>query len=153
MQAKARPMSPDQPHATLRKFGYPAKLLHEGEHWAVLVRPAQPTLGSLVLCSKSQYQSYGELGIDAFAEQQQLVARIERTLKSFCQYEKINYLMLMMVDPHVHFHIIPRYPGEREHAGVQYIDSGWPGLPDLARSVAASEPLLGALREAWDAAG
>ena len=31
---------------------------------------------------------------------------------SFCAYERINYLMLMMVDPHVHFHVIPRYSGE-----------------------------------------
>ena len=30
-------------------------------------------------------------------------------LRGFVAYERINYLMLMMVDPDVHFHVIPRY--------------------------------------------
>jgi diadenosine tetraphosphate (Ap4A) HIT family hydrolase len=149
-------MSPDRsidtPHATLLKFGYPANLLHEGRHWAVLVRPAQPTLGSLVLCSTSDERSYGKLGANAFSEQQQLIARIERTLESFCRYEKINYLMLMMVDPHVHFHVVPRYSGERQLDGTIYADSGWPGLPDLGRTIGASERLIEALRQAWEGA-
>ena len=36
---------------TIRKFGYPATLVREFEHWLVLARPAQPTLGSLVLAA------------------------------------------------------------------------------------------------------
>ena len=34
---------------TIVKFGYPASLVHELEHWVILLRPAQVTLGSLVL--------------------------------------------------------------------------------------------------------
>jgi diadenosine tetraphosphate (Ap4A) HIT family hydrolase len=40
---------------------------------------------------------------------------------------KINYLMLMMVDPHVHFHVLPRYEGDRSHGGIEVVDAGWPG--------------------------
>ncbi len=40
-------------NATIEKFGWPASLVHEFEHWLVLARPAQPTLGSLVLAAKS----------------------------------------------------------------------------------------------------
>src|SRR3546814_2464599 len=32
---------------TILKFGYPATLIREYEHWVVLLRPAQLTLGSL----------------------------------------------------------------------------------------------------------
>ncbi len=39
--------------------------------------------------------------------------------------------MLMMVDPHVHFHVIPRYDGDRAWDGVEFADAGWPGPPDL----------------------
>ena len=50
-------------------------------------------------------------------------------------YEKINYLMLMMVDRDVHFHVIPRYAGERTHAGVSFPDAGWPAMPNLGAAV------------------
>ena len=37
--------------------------------------------------------------------------------------------MLMMVDPNVHFHVIPRYEGTRAWAGLDFPDAGWPGPP------------------------
>lgn len=138
-----------QAHATLRKFGYPGTLIHQGEHWAVLVRPAQPTLGSLVLCALGEEQAYGDLPPEAFAEQGALITRIEAMLKRFTNHEKINYLMLMMVDPHVHFHVIPRYSGDRDFAGQSFPDSGWPALPDLARNVPASEELIQDVAREW----
>ncbi|HZU51781.1 MAG TPA: hypothetical protein VE968_07895, partial [Sphingomicrobium sp.] len=45
--------------------------------------------------------------------------------------ERINYLMLMMLDPHVHFHVIPRYSEPRTWNGVEFVDEGWPGPPRL----------------------
>ena len=50
-------------------------------------------------------------------------------------YERINYLMLMMVDRDVHFHVIPRYDGERQDQGAIFVDAGWPGPPDLKATV------------------
>jgi diadenosine tetraphosphate (Ap4A) HIT family hydrolase len=140
------------PHATLVKFGYPQNLLHEGSHWAVLVRPAQPTLGSLVLCALGSEANYGDLPAEAFVEQRELIARIERTLRQFSRYERINYLMLMMVDPHVHFHILTRYEGDRQFDGVSYPDNGWPGVPDLGAASVATENLIDALRLSWQSA-
>ncbi|GLR48613.1 HIT family protein [Sphingomonas astaxanthinifaciens] len=128
-------MTLPHPHATLVKFGYPHNLVHEGRHWAVLVRPQQPTLGSLVLCATGEATAYGDLPPEAFAEQGELVPRIEAMLKRAVGYERINYLMLMMVDPHVHFHVIPRYEGRREFGGTMVSDSGWPGPPALAESI------------------
>ena len=46
---------------TIEKFGYPATLLKELDHWLVLLRPAQVTLGSLVLAAKSDATAYGGL--------------------------------------------------------------------------------------------
>lgn len=133
-------------HATLLKFGYPHTLLHQGEHWALLARPAQVTLGSLVLCSTSEARSYADLPIAAFVEQAQFVGLAERILRDFVQPEKVNYLMLMMVDPHVHFHIIPRYSQRREHEGTSFPDSGWPGLPDLGTTSPLLDSTLAALK-------
>ena len=46
---------------TIDKFGYPATLVREYQHWLVLVRPAQVTLGSLVLAAKSDATAYRDL--------------------------------------------------------------------------------------------
>jgi len=121
---------------TIEKFGYPATLVREYEHWLVLLRPAQVTLGSLILAAKSEVTAFGALPVDAFAEQALAIAAIERSLGEFCSYEKINYLMLMMVDPNVHFHVIPRYQGSRAWNGKEFSDAGWPGPPQLGSSIA-----------------
>jgi diadenosine tetraphosphate (Ap4A) HIT family hydrolase len=56
---------------------------------------------------------------------------------------------LMMVDPHVHFHVLPRYAEARTFEGIEYPDKGWPGLPDLASHQPATDALVGALRDTW----
>jgi diadenosine tetraphosphate (Ap4A) HIT family hydrolase len=72
------------------------------------------------------------------------------------KYERINYLMLMMVDPHVHFHVIPRYAVAREFGTLSFPDKGWPGPPDLASAIALDvahrASLADALRTRWDRA-
>ncbi len=120
---------------TIEKFGYPATLVREFDHWLVLLRPAQVTLGSLVLAAKSDATAYSELPREAFEEQADVVRTIEMGLSAFCQYERINYLMLMMVDPNVHFHVIPRYSAPREWNGIDFPDPGWPGPPQLGSVV------------------
>jgi len=131
-------------NATIEKFGYPGTLIKEYDHWVVLLRPAQVTAGSLVLAAKSDATAYGDLTPDAFAEQGRVVAEIEDMLRDAVAYEKLNYLMLMMVDPNVHFHVIPRYEGHRSLAGMSIADSGWPGPPDLKSAVILEQASIGA---------
>jgi len=118
-------------HATLKTFGYPDTLVREYEHWCVLLRPAQVTLGSLVLICKQDVTQFSDISGDAFAEMGQVIKDIETALKIVSRYEKINYLMLMMVDPHVHMHVIPRYSKPREFEDVSFSDTGWPAVPQL----------------------
>jgi diadenosine tetraphosphate (Ap4A) HIT family hydrolase len=120
---------------TIEKFGYPITLVREFDHWLVLLRPAQVTLGSLVLAAKSDATAYHQLPREAFTEQADAIAEIERVLAGFCAYERINYLMLMMVDPNVHFHVLPRYSSSREWNGIEFPDAGWPGPPQLGSAV------------------
>ena len=130
---------------TMRKFGYPATLVAEFEHWTVLLRPAQLTLGSLVLAAKSDVTALSDLSAEAHAEMKAASTAIERALRDFTGYAKINYLMLMMVDPHVHAHVIPRYEGSRQFEGVDFPDAGWPKLPDLGTAVTLDEDQIASL--------
>ncbi|MDO8411751.1 MAG: HIT family protein [Phenylobacterium sp.] len=136
-------------NATAVNFGYPHSMVGETAHWLVLVRPKQPTFGSLVLVCKEPARAFSDLSGQAFQDLQVAVGGIERLLRQAVDYAKINYLMLMMVDPDVHFHVIPRYEGAREHGGETFRDAGWPGQPDLAAAVALSPEHLRALAEAW----
>ncbi|WP_076072908.1 HIT family protein [Sphingomonas montana] len=121
-------------NATILKFGWPATLLREWDHWVLLVRPAQPTLGSLVLAAKSDATAFSELAPAAHAELAVATAAIEQALRDAVGYEKLNYLMLMMADKEVHFHVIPRYDGSRAWNGRQFADAGWPKMPDLGQA-------------------
>jgi len=130
---------------TIAKFGHPATLIAEYDHWVVLLRPAQPTLGALVLAAKSDAIAFGDLPAAAHAELKVATAAIEGALTQAVGYAKINYLMLMMVDPHVHFHVLPRYEGERSGAGLTVADAGWPAQPDLGQAVKLDEAQISAL--------
>jgi diadenosine tetraphosphate (Ap4A) HIT family hydrolase len=116
---------------TLRKFGYPESLIGDFRHWCVLLRPAQATLGALILGAKSDAVAFSDLPPEAFTELHQAVSGIEVMLRGLKPYDRINYLMLMMVDPHVHFHVLPRYATAPSFGGMVFADSGWPGPPDL----------------------
>jgi diadenosine tetraphosphate (Ap4A) HIT family hydrolase len=130
---------------TIHRFGFPATAIAEYSHWIVLLRPAQPTLGSVILAAKSEVTSFAELPAEAFVEMQEVVRDIETALTARVGYSRINYLMLMMVDPHVHFHVLPRYEGERSACGVTVQDAGWPKVPLLGEAVTLDAEQVSAL--------
>jgi len=142
---------------TIRKFGYPATMVADYAHWVVLLRPAQPTLGSLILAAKSEATAFPDLKPKAFAELAKVTKHLEDVLRKAVAPAKINYLMLMMVDPHVHFHVIPRYEGGRGFGGIEVVDTGWPKVPALgeARELDPEEiaKLIGWLRGWWPSGG
>ncbi|MDT8448942.1 MAG: HIT family protein [Wenzhouxiangellaceae bacterium] len=131
---------------TLEKFGYPDNVLFETRHWVVLLRPEQVTLGALVVGSKTDATAFGQLDAAAFEDLAHVVQRIEPALLEQFNYQKMNYLMLMMVDPHVHFHALPRYAVPPEFDGVRFIDAGWPGPPDLGAPTALESEVFAHLR-------
>lgn len=145
------------PNATELKFGDPDNRIAQGAHWTVLLRPRQPTFGSLVLVCREPVRSFSEVSAAGFADLQRMVQGIETTLRQVVGYERINYLMLMMVDPDVHFHVIPRYSTARPFEGVEFPDTGWPGPPALEPAVVLEPALRDALRarlvSAWPGPG
>ncbi len=130
---------------TLEKFGYPGTLLAELDHWVILLRREQVTLGSLVLAANGDATRYSELPPQAFTEQGEAVGRIERALAAFVGFEKINYLMLMMVDPNPHFHVLPRYSLPRTWNGIEFPDIGWPKAPKLDAAVTLDDAQVAGL--------
>jgi diadenosine tetraphosphate (Ap4A) HIT family hydrolase len=130
---------------TLRNFGYPGTLVRDYAHWCILLRPAQVTLGALVLAAKSEARTFGGLEVAAFTELATIARDIGNVFESFPRAEKTNYLMLMMVDPNVHFHVLPRYSGSRAFEGITFEDRGWPGQPDLKGAPAITPQIFSSI--------
>lgn len=154
---QAQLTDPRAANETIATFGYPEALIAEYPDWVVLLRPQQVTLGALVLACKEPAVAFSEISAAAFAGLADATRDIEAALRDGFAPDKLNYLMLMMVDPHVHFHVLPRYGGEREFAGVRFADAGWPAVPNLG-AVTALDPgqraaLVDFLRQSWPTMG
>ena len=138
---------------TIVKFGHPGTLVHEYAHWVVLLRPAQITIGSLVLACKEDATAFSSISAGASAEIVTAVQGIESTVGRCFSVERFNYLMLMMVDPNVHFHVIPRYSSPVSFEGGEYADSTYPKPPDVTSKLEMSgetfEKLRKRLMEDW----
>ena len=141
------------PNRTAAKFGHPETLISDYRYWCVLLRPGQVTLASLVLVCKDEAQRFPDITAEAFGELARVTRDIEGGLGAFRPFDKINYLMLMMVDPDVHFHVIPRYGAPRTFETVEFADAGWPGPPQLGAAVSLEDEvrdrLLAELKAAW----
>ena len=108
----------------------------------------------MVLVCTDPVTQFSALSPEAFADLQRAVTGIEHTLAQTLRPDKINYLMLMMVDPDVHFHVLPRYGAARDFARHPFSDTAWPGPPDLRAVNETSEEtraeLIDYLREHWN---
>ena len=50
--------------------------------------------------------------------------------------------MLMMVDPDVHFHVIPRYAQAQSFADMEFIDAAMPNLGQINKTDEAINQLI-----------
>jgi diadenosine tetraphosphate (Ap4A) HIT family hydrolase len=121
-------------NATMRKFGAPQTVIRQYQYWSILLRPAQVSLGSLVLAAHEPAHAFSDLSQSSFLELHQVTRQLESALAKAFEYEKLNYLMLMMVDPDVHFHVIPRYAQIKQFNNIEFLDHGWPGVPNLGQT-------------------
>lgn len=126
------------------KFRLADLTIAETGGWTLSLRPAQITLGSMVLSVKSGARDLAAL---TASEAQGMAAGFglaERAARSVYGAVRINILCLMMQDPFVHFHILPRYDAVVERHGTEWADADWPG-PPVIRPVATPPELLQAL--------
>lgn len=106
--------------------------LHTSSGWVLSVRPQQITLGSMVVSHQGGALDFGSLGPgdgDGFVE---VVALAERAATGLYGAVRLNVICLMMRDPVVHFHILPRYAHPVERHGRHWVDSDWPSAPTVA---------------------
>jgi len=117
--------------------------------WTWSVRPDQPTLGAGIISLNRYALHLSDVSSKEMADLAGLISTLERAIKSTFNHNIMNYLMLMMVDHHVHYHVVPRYDGTREFAGLEWVDNGWPALPVMPDSQHKNQDgVLDAIKEA-----
>lgn len=128
------------------KFRLPELVIAETDHWRWSIRPEQATLGAGVLSAKRAVEEFSGITEEESSDLGKMIKLIENTLKKTFPYNRINYLMLMMVDFQVHFHVIPRYDHNIDFAGLSWMDAGWP-TPPVLDADPVSDEILFAVRD------
>lgn len=128
------------------KFKVDELLIVQTDYWRWSLRPAQCTLGAGILSLKRPAEAMSELTPEEGADLIAITKIIESTLKKAFNMEKMNYIMLMMVDYHIHYHVIPRYSKDLIFENVTFKDLGWPKPPVLDAEV-PSMVVLQAIRD------
>ena len=85
-----------------KKFQVSDLELTRTKHWTWSLRPVQGTLGATVVSLNRSATAWSQTTPEEGADLTALIGVIEPKLKTTFGYAKINYLMLMMVDDHVH---------------------------------------------------
>ena len=74
--------------------------------------------------TKRHIERFSDTTEEEIIEFGKIIKDLENSLKQAFNYDKINWLMLMMKDKHVHFHVMPRYDEPRDFAGKTWEDLG-----------------------------
>jgi diadenosine tetraphosphate (Ap4A) HIT family hydrolase len=113
------------------KFRIDELTIHRTDHWTWSVRPVHSTLGSGILSLNRFCTSFADVTQAEHIDLGVMLRHIEKKLQAVFSPQKMNYIMLMMVDAHLHFHVLPRYANAKDFGGFEWIDSGWPKPPAL----------------------
>ncbi|PIN80668.1 hypothetical protein COV16_00465 [Candidatus Woesearchaeota archaeon CG10_big_fil_rev_8_21_14_0_10_34_8] len=106
-------------------------LIKEYNHWKLLIRNRNSTLGNCVVIIKRHIENYSDITEEEMKEFTQVVKDTENSLKEAFKYDKINWMMLMMNDKHVHYHVLPRYANKKYFAGLEWEDNAWPSMAKI----------------------
>jgi diadenosine tetraphosphate (Ap4A) HIT family hydrolase len=113
-------------------------ILWESESWRVVLNRNQNLLGKTMLVLRRHVERVPELTPAEWSDLlNQLREVTDRLARAFTP-DHLNYAFLQNVDRHVHLHVIPRYLGTREFAGLIWDD---PEYPDRYRAPAAERRL------------
>jgi len=114
------------------KFQIDTLKIFETEYWCWSLRPVQVTVGSGILSLKRAEIQLSKITEKESADFINIIRVIENTLIKTFSYQRINYLMLMMVDFQVHYHIIPRYDKDVFYLGKSWKDEDYPKPPMIS---------------------
>jgi len=109
----------------------------ENDHWTLVLNENQATLGRAFFALKRHETDVAALTTDELASLWAFLRETKSALTALFAPDHFNYMFLMNLTPHAHFHIFPRYCESREFAGQMWTDGQYGGHydPDETRAV------------------
>lgn len=104
----------------------------ESDIWRVELNPNQQHLGRTFVGLREHKSSLSELGEDEFLEYRRILRKLEMGARAAFGAELFNWMCLMNdaardnQEPHVHWHMVPRYSAPVKFSSHEYTDSAWP---------------------------
>ena len=97
-------------------------VVRQSDHWTLVLNENQATLGRVFLALNRHETDALALTPGEQADLWALAAEAKQALAALFAPDHFNYMFLMNLTPHVHFHLFPRYAGPREFAGQTWTD-------------------------------
>ncbi|MCK9151211.1 HIT family protein [Methanobacterium alcaliphilum] len=112
----------------LEKYNF-GDFLYETNSWIIFLAPNQSNLGTCVIALKRQERFLNSLTKEEWDEFSEIVNQLESSLKKAFNATMFNWGTLMnsfyledTLEPHMHWHFIPRYDHEVELDGELFED-------------------------------
>ena len=120
------------------------------EHWTLVLNENQSTLGRVFFALNRHETDITAMTPEEVASLWAFLGETKAALAALFAPDHFNYMFLMNLTPHAHFHIFPRYQTAREFSGLTWTDSRFGDHydPDEARAMdeATEIALIAALR-------
>lgn len=120
----------------------------EDEHWVVALNENQASLGRVYLVLKRHEVDVASLTSAEQSSLWQWTSAVKRALDALFEPDHYNYMFLMNLTAHAHFHIYPRYKESRTFGDAEFVDSQWGGHYDPAENRRLDDSLQSTLAEA-----
>ncbi len=111
-----------------REFGQTK--IREYKNWMTKINFKQPTLGSALIVPYKHITRLEELSKEEKEEYWEVIIDLEKSIRRAFNPDQINYQMLSNLEPHIHYHVIPRYRSIRNFSGMEWFDLNFPKNPD-----------------------
>ena len=122
------------------------------DFWTLVLNDNQATLGRVFFALNRHETDIAALTDAEVLSLWAFIREAKAALSALFAPDHFNYMFLMNLTPHVHFHIFPRYAEARELAGQTFTDTRYGDHYDPAESRAldaeTEEALVAALRRA-----
>lgn len=112
------------------KFAPGESIVKKYDHWHVVVRGRQATLGDVTFVLTRSVESLGDVTPEEMGELPRAVKWFEGAARELFGPDRIDYAVMLTHDPNVHLDGFPRYSAEIERYGRTWRDGSWPdGIP------------------------
>jgi diadenosine tetraphosphate (Ap4A) HIT family hydrolase len=120
------------------------------DHWTLVLNENQATLGRVFFALNRHETDIAALSEEEVVSLWAFLRETKAALTALFAPDHFNFMFLMNLTPHAHFHIFPRYKEARVFAGQAWTDTRFGDHydPDEARAVddATIDALASALR-------